>query len=268
MNNSVLRTMPPEDDELEKKLAELASIESELVQKELELATLQAKLQAFELRYLRVVGTGFAKLDDIKAQIAEVFLKLHGNDADAIKEAKQSRAQADESAQADRIAKEQPEFLGEFKPSDSLKSLYREAAKRFHPDFATGEDDHKRRAELMVKVNAAYKIGDEAGLQRMIKEGRDSPENVSGEDVGAKLVRIIRRLAQTQRRLSDAQSEIDSLMESDICLLWFRVQEIESQNRNLLDEMAEQLNLQITEQQENLDKLLAAFVNLQADQGR
>ena len=46
----------PEEQELEKKRSELATLEGELAQRELELTTLQSELHAFEARYLRVVG--------------------------------------------------------------------------------------------------------------------------------------------------------------------------------------------------------------------
>ena len=60
----------PEERELEKKRSELATLEGELAQRELELTTLQSELYAFEARYLRVVGSHYAELDELEAQIA------------------------------------------------------------------------------------------------------------------------------------------------------------------------------------------------------
>ncbi|MCJ7555432.1 MAG: hypothetical protein MUP90_00775, partial [Gammaproteobacteria bacterium] len=58
----------------------------------------------------------------------------------------------------------EPEKLLRFKPSERLRTLYRELAKLVHPDLTTDEGDRARRTPLMVEVNAAYQAGDEARL--------------------------------------------------------------------------------------------------------
>lgn len=59
------RRLTPEEQELEKKSAELLALETELAQRELELATLRADLRAFEARYIGTVGVLYAELDEI-----------------------------------------------------------------------------------------------------------------------------------------------------------------------------------------------------------
>ena len=71
MAGEIIRSQTPEERELEKKKAELAALEIELIQREIDLATLRAELTDFESRYLRTVGVLYAELDDIEAQIAE-----------------------------------------------------------------------------------------------------------------------------------------------------------------------------------------------------
>jgi len=116
-----------------RKLYELAGLEEELAQRELDLATLQAELSAFEARYFRIVGVRYAEFDDIEAQIAQAQNELNRNDSETQEQAAQARTQAWESAQAAGTAKEQVQK--KFKPSESLKKLYREIAKRIHPDL-------------------------------------------------------------------------------------------------------------------------------------
>lgn len=263
MSDSIVRNLSPEEDELEKKFVQLNLFESELVQRELELTTLQAELQAFESRYLRVVGFKIAKLDNIKAQIAEVFAKLHPDDRVAVNDATRARVQANDSAQATGTAQAKPESNDKFKPSESIKSLYRQAAKCFHPDLAKDENDLQRRTKMMSDINAAYMEGNEDRLRTILREWEDSPDNVSGGDIGARLIRTIRNIARVQRRLSDLHSEIIMLRQSDLYLLLVKIEDAEKENRNLLHEMATQLDMQIVEQQERLDKLLDIFINSQ-----
>jgi DnaJ-class molecular chaperone len=55
-----------------------------------------------------------------------------------------------------------------FKPSDDLKRLYREIAKRIHPDLATDDAERAKRNQLMAEVNRAYADGDEARLRAIL----------------------------------------------------------------------------------------------------
>ena len=50
----------------------------------------------------------------------------------------------------------------------SLKKLYREIAKRIHPDLATDEKDRARRHKLMAEANRAYEDGDEARIVQLL----------------------------------------------------------------------------------------------------
>ena len=198
MSAGLTKWQTPEEQELSRKLAELTTLKATLAQRELDLATLQAELHAFERRYLRTVGAGYAELDEIEAQIAEALARLNPEDKKAQQQASQSRSRAHESSQAAGAV--DAGAVIEFKPSDSLKRLYREIAKRIHPDLATDEKDRARRHKLMAEANRAYEEGDEARLQAILREWELSPESVKGDGAGAELVRVIRKIAQIEQR--------------------------------------------------------------------
>lgn len=90
----------PEDEELAKKRLELAKLESELADRELYVATLRSELASFERQYLKIVGTRYAELDEINAQIAEQLARQRSDDAQSRDAAKKARRQADESRSA------------------------------------------------------------------------------------------------------------------------------------------------------------------------
>lgn len=246
MTIRITQITSPEARELEKKRAELASLEARLAERELDFATRQAELHSFEGMYLRIVGSRLAEFDEIEAQIAEAGALDKRKDREAQHRASQARAQAQESASAveaeQKAGKREP-----FKPSDDLKKLYREVAKRIHPDLASDESDLIRRHELMTEVNRAYEDGDRARLDAILRDWESSPESVKGEGPGAELVRVIRKIAQVENRLKTIDAEIARLEESDLFDLKGRADQAEKEGRDLLAEMAAGVDQQVAE---------------------
>ena len=248
MTARITQITSPEARELEKKKAELASLEARLAERELDLATLQAELHSFEGTYLRVVGSRLAELDEIEAQIAEAGARNQPKDREAQERASQARAQAQDSAQA--VEAEQAAGKREpFMPSEDLKKLYREVAKRIHPDLATDESERQRRHELMT---GAYEQGDAARLEAILRDWESSPESVKGEGPGAELVRVIRKIAQVENRLRAIDAEIARLEESDLYHLKNQVDQAEKEGRDLLADMAVRVNQQVVDARRRL----------------
>ncbi len=236
----IARTQTPEERELEKKQAELVALEADLIQRELDFATLRAELTDFESRYLRTVGVLYAELDEIEAQIAEAQSRRRPSDSKTQEQAARARAQAQESSETTRaISEPKP------KPSESLKKLFREVAKLIHPDLATNDADRARRQKLMADANVAYENGDEAKLRSILADWESSPETVEGEGVGAELIRVIRKIAQIQKRLSEIEIELQQLSMSDLFQLTAKANEAEKEGRDQLTEMASQVARQI-----------------------
>jgi hypothetical protein len=90
--------------------------------------------------------------------------------------------------------------------------LYREIAKRIHPDLATEDDERAKRNQLMAEVNRAYEDGDESRLRAILNEWETGPDAVTGDGVGAELIRTIRKIHQVERRLAAIENEIVRLI--------------------------------------------------------
>lgn len=254
MSSEIIRNQTPEERELERKKAELVSLEADLVQRELGLATLRAELRAFEARYISTVGILYADLDEIEAKIAEAQARLSPKDNRAQQQAAQARAQAQQSAQAAGAVQK----LGEqkkFTASENLKKLYREVAKRIHPDLATDEANRTRRQRLMAEANRAYEEGDEAKLRAILDEWESSPEAVEGEGAGADLIRAIRKIAQVEKRLSAMETEMEQLKASDLYQLKVKVEEAENVGEDPLAGMASQVEGKIAGSRKRLVEL-------------
>ena len=113
----------------------------------------------------------------------------------------------------------------------------------------------------MAEANRAYEEGDEAKLLAILHEWETSPESVEGEGVGPELIRVIRKIAQIQRRLVTIEAEMQQLSASDLYQLWAQTEEAETQGRDLLKEIASEVEQEI----DATRKRLAAMAENGAD---
>jgi len=234
MSREIVKKLTPEEEELLRKREELAGVRGALAERELELADLRTQLKSFEGRYLRQVGVLYAELDDWEAKIAEIEASLRPSPT-ASQQAQETRKRAEETHEATHG---EASKARDFQPSADLRSLFRETAKRLHPDFAKDEADRLLRTRLMAQANAAYSQGDAEALQRILDEFGNSPESVQGEGVGAELVRIIRQIHQARKNIAAIENELSSLRASEIAQLKQDAEAAQQEGRDLLAELA------------------------------
>ncbi len=225
MSSSLVRQPTPEELELQKKQAELIDLEAQLAQRELELATFQAELHSFEYRYMQVVGIRQEELEQINAQISKYLTLMASNH--------------------------------NFRPSARLKQLYREVAKRIHPDLATDPEERAHREQLMALVNQAYESGNEDRLRAILHDWDSSPDSVQGEGITADLIRTIRQIAQSRQRLQLIEEKLQQLSQSDLHQLRVKALKLEQLGQDLLLEMAHRFDQEISMAQQQLTELKA-----------
>lgn len=247
----------PEEEELEHKRIELERLQSELAESELELATLRSELAAFERRYLEIVGSRYAELDRLEAQIAESAARRHPTDPTARQKAESARARAQESAEALGDVGRESSTPG-FEPSEELKALYRQAAKELHPDLTTDAEERARRQRAMAELNRAYEECDEERIREILDQWRSSPEHVRGDDTAAQLVRVIREIAQVRKRLDAIKAEAEELARGELYRLKTQVEEAATRGQNLLADIAAQLDARIEQARTRLKQVSQA----------
>jgi hypothetical protein len=251
MATEIVRHLTPEEEELHRKREELAAIRSALAERELKLADFRSQLAVFQGRYMRQVGVLYAELDDWQARIAELQAKLDGSES-ARERAAQARDQARTTHEA---AHGEASKAPDFQPSADLKALFREVAKRVHPDFAKNAEDEHRRTRAMAQANEAYSRGDADALQRILDEYRDDSDSVPGEGIGAELIRIIRQLSQAKKRLAAIEKELSELRQSEIALFHQDAETAQQQGRDLLAELATAAREKIAKAKKNHEVL-------------
>jgi len=259
MANKQARSTKPEERELARKRRESERVEAELAECELRLATLRAELRSLENRYLNLVGAPYSELDELRAQMAERLAAEEPANGRLQRVAKEARAQANASRAAFNEKKDSP--AKNFCPSPQLKSAYRDAAKRIHPDLTADPKDRARRQELMAEVNRAYQEGDEPRIAKIVEKYEVSPEAVSGEGAGAELVRVIRKISLMNNRLSEIEAEMRALVNSDLYLLKIQVDDAQEQNRDALAEMVAKVRQRIADCKERLQAPAAERVH-------
>lgn len=271
ISTNLIRRLAPLEDELAHRTWELKKLRLILTDRELFLANLQAEITAFRVRYLREVGALYAELDDWSEQLA-AWLSKNADEESSSCDYKSWDAKVAELAGEDLRtggapspgwrARKGPARVNPFVEDDgsaqefhapaSLKSLYREVAKRVHPDLAADESDRRKRELLMKRANDAYQRGDHDALRRILEDYEASPESVQGGDLAANVLRVTRQITRINTRLSQIDLEIGKLTTSDIGKLKSRSDAAFTAGEDLLAEMAADLRTRIEVAQRDL----------------
>ena len=191
-------------------MAALSSLRDQLAELEVEHATLRAELTAFESDYLRVVGIVMAELHELEARILALVAVRTGTPDDAAAAAA-ARERARETTTAIRSI---PAPRGPL-PSDDLKRLFREAAKRMHPDLIQDPDGRMHAEAFMKRLNEAYRAGDADAIGNLVRQWETSPYAAGTRGGSDRLLRAA--VAEAQRRLDDVrETELARLMERSL----------------------------------------------------
>ena len=250
MPTGLILQQTPEEAHLLLRREELLTTRTQLAERELQLADLRTHLKSFEGRYLRQAGVLYAELDDLEARIAEREVALYDTDT-ARARAAAARQQADATHEA---AFGEAREAEDFEPSPDLKRLFRDIAKRIHPDFARTPADHDHCTRLMARANKAYARGDVEALQRILDDFHETTESPN-EDSAAELQRIARQIQQALRDIALIDEEMAILPTSEIAQFQQEYEAAHREGRDLLAELAANLNERIADAQYRLQFL-------------
>ena len=201
--------------------AELHALRNELESAERELDSINVALREFEARYLKVLGSRYAELEEIEVRMAEL----------------EGKTDSESAIDLDELECGQTRFHS----NERLKKLYREVARHCHPDLAEDESERERRHELMVQVNRAYELGAEQRLKTLLEAGF-----VKGDfDDSSELALITAQIALMQECLTDVREKTARLTDSETYRLMRRCEKAEAAGWDLLAELLVQVERQI-----------------------
>jgi len=227
-----------EEQSLLKRREELTELESRLAEREAALANLQSALRAFEGRYLGAVGERYDELAKIEKEIAKLQ-GLEFDDEDPV------------SLADDEVGCGQNRFFR----SDKLKKLYREVARKFHPDLSSCPQERQHRHQLMVEINRAYETGAEERLQELLEAGAGLESVEIGGSMSAEMILLVRRIAEAKQRLAEIEAEIEEISASETYKLKLRVENAETIGVDLFADMIGQVDRQIKKASARLEHL-------------
>lgn len=234
-------------------IREQAQLTRDIADLELELATVQAELAEFTRHYYERVGRRMAELDALQAQLAQAEAQRAPDNPQARAAAQQKQQQAEQSARETQYFTEATkEEAPIFRPGDAIKRQFRQIAQQIHPDRATDETDRAWRTQLMSEANRAYRHGNEHALREIAAlwaEGRSkAPATASATSAAVSPGPTLRTQVERLRtRLTEIECELHRIFGSRLYELFVAARQAGRQGRDLLREMADQLDASIAQ---------------------
>ncbi|MDX1412812.1 MAG: hypothetical protein R3293_01395 [Candidatus Promineifilaceae bacterium] len=255
----------------QERIAELQSLLDEvkplLVAAETELSEQLAAINAFEFnvrsrleQLTRRLETLTDEIQNLRRQLNHLREDLHQEDefhTSSLYERWRDTEEAGSAASGNYRYREAPERgpITSLSPDQStaIKRLYRQLARRFHPDFALDEEDRRYRTGMMMAINAAYVAGDMERLEVLAQEPDPQQKSYSDQELAEVLLKEWHRC---RRRIKEIEAELDRLEEHPSMHLLRLAEKAAAEDRDLLDELAGELRDKIAYKLVQRDMLL------------
>jgi DNA repair exonuclease SbcCD ATPase subunit len=249
--------------ELDQLRAELATAESEL-NSQLE------DVQAFEFRFEAHVGQLLDQLatleSEVNSYLTRIKLMRHqqsfgesGPSFDPVEEQfRQTWHHEPETAVPQPPATPPPATQAQ------LKKIYRQLARQFHPDLAIDEADRQYRTAKMAAINDAYKA---QSMVELLALAEELEAHQSRQQAAAPLDQEMAQALQEEidrcrRRLRSIDNELQNLPNRSMVDLALQVKLARREGRDLLAEMASELERKIARKTAERDMLRSQFNHL------
>lgn len=248
--------------------AELELLRPQLIDAESSLAELLVEISAFEFLVrskLERLAQRVAKLEqevnELRRQLRMRRFAWESEDgfeagqngrADQWEFAREAAASAGNFRYREQPAEFTPPTLATHDQAE-LRQLYRQLARRFHPDLGVDEADRARRTAIMMSINTAYTAGDLKRLHQLALEPDSTPNVLPTE---AELAESLgREVERCRSRLAEIATELAELEKHESSQLLRRSQRATAEGRDLLDELAADLRRRVNEKLVEKDAL-------------
>lgn len=131
-----------------------------------------------------------------------------------------------------------------------IRELFRNLAKRFHPDLTDEQGEKKQREEIMSRINQAYSARDLKALETLAEESAAYSSKSAGPE--EEIVRLKIELRHLEAMIFEVEHTIRELDISPAMQLCTEAKIEENAGRDLFGDMEFDLKLRIAELQEHL----------------
>ena len=241
-----------EEEELLLKKEALSQLLHNLTERELLLSTLKSELHLFKNQYILVIGAKYAELDYFRAQVLEFAATFDPYREDLKFEAESAREYARNISEQTGWSRyeELKEEKQDFTPTENLKKLFREAAKKVHPDLTNQAKECDRRHHLMAELNNAYENLDENRIIEIIEKCGSEADIEDKSSIGLQLVQCFQGTARIKERLKEIGEKLEELKDSEIYRLKERIERENLKGRDIMYEMALEIDDKIAKVKE------------------
>jgi hypothetical protein len=229
--------------------------------------TMLAGLRRFESLYRSRLATVQAEIDTLRADVTKYRERL-----ERLRQRLQGREGAagpdpfdDPDAELPPGAEFDPEDAGAIRQrrpsppmSPELRDLYRQLAKRFHPDLARTPEERRRREDMMLRINEAQRTRNLAALQAIARETEREDALAGTGLAGDRLAWTALELARLEAVHGDIAAQIAALQASKTYRYWADGADVEASIAELEIEAngrAERLRTRLAELVQAHDKL-------------
>ena len=133
--------------------------------------------------------------------------------------------------------------------------VYRELAKRFHPDLSKNEAERARRTEMMLRINVAYSERDLLTLQTISKDAETRETGYAGLGDADRVVWANRVIARLDTQIAEIEAQLGLLRRSETYTLW---QSPDSSQQSLVD-LEARVRERLTRERDRLDEAIIDY---------
>ncbi|MCP4415803.1 MAG: J domain-containing protein [Chloroflexi bacterium] len=266
-----MATIPESTAEKVKRLRlELDQLRTELVAAEAELNSQLEDVEAFEFRFEAHVGYLLDQLAVLESEVSSYLTQ--------IKLMRHERSFADKGDSFQPVEEQfrqtwqhDPETaVGKPPPSPppatqaQIKKMYRQLARQFHPDLASDNADRRFRTDKMAAINDAYQAKSMVELIALAEEMEAHQSRLQANpQVDKEMAQALQEeIERCRRRLQAIDVELQNLPNRSLVDLALQVKLAQREGRDLLTEMAGELEHKIARKSAERDMLRSQFNNL------
>lgn len=241
--------------------AAIAAAQRQLLAAEAELAEEQAAVNAFRMHCRLKLDRWIDRLMALQAERQSLLTRLElmrqaGREAGSFAR-DDPFWREDEQAAGDRPAEEEELLLPTDVPRDKAaeKRLYRELARRFHPDLGQTAVEIAYRTEMMSAVNQAYAATDTQALYDLAGELDPQEAAALSAIASVEIRRLKQQLVRLQQRRRRVQRRLVSLRDENTARLWRKAQRLESDDTHWWEVVRQEIERAIIRLEEDVAHL-------------